>query len=115
MVLELRTVGLMSASSYASDREQNNTPEFPASRESQPDHMCAREQLRQVLAIAVKTLPDRYQKVVTLYYSKELTMKEIGGILGINESRVSQIHKTALEKMAAALHSAGIHSTAALV
>ncbi len=107
MVLELRTVGLMSASSYASDRERNSAPEFPASRESQPDNMCAHEQLRQVLTIAVKTLPERYQKVVTLYYSKELTMKEIGGILGINESRVSQIHKTALEKMAAALHSAG--------
>jgi len=115
MVLELRTVGLMSASSYATDREQSNTPEFPAARESQPDNMCAHEQLRQVLAVAVKTLPERYQKVVTLYYSKELTMKEIGGILGINESRVSQIHKTALEKMAAALHSAGIHSTAALM
>src|SRR5579872_1089343 len=80
MVVELRTVGLMSASSYASDREQTSTPEFPASRDSQPDRMCAREQLREVLAGAVKTLPDRYQKVVLLYYSKELTMKEIGGI-----------------------------------
>jgi RNA polymerase sigma factor for flagellar operon FliA len=115
MVLELRTVGLMSASSYGSDRDTNASPDFPASRESQPDNMCAHEQLRQVLAVAVKTLPERYQKVVMLYYSKELTMKEIGGILGINESRVSQIHKTALEKMAAALHSAGIHSTNALV
>jgi RNA polymerase sigma factor for flagellar operon FliA len=115
MVVELRTVGLISASSYASDREQTSTPEFPASRESHPDRMCAREQLREVLAVAVKTLPERYQKVVLLYYTKELTMKEIGGILGINESRVSQIHKTALEKMAVALHSAGIHSTHALV
>jgi RNA polymerase sigma factor for flagellar operon FliA len=115
MVLELRTVGLMSASSYASDREQTSTPEFPASRECQPDNMCAHEQLRSVLAVAVKTLPQRYQKVVLLYYTKELTMREIGGILGINESRVSQIHKTALEKMAAALRSAGIHSTNALV
>jgi len=43
-----------------------------------------------------------------------MTMKEIGG-LGINESRVSQIRKTALEKMAKALHSAGIHSPDALV
>jgi len=115
MVVELRTVGLMSASSYASDRDQNSTPEFPASRDSQPDRMCVREQMREVLAVAVKTLPERYQKVVLLYYTKELTMKEIGGILGINESRVSQIHKTALEKMAVALHSAGIHSTHALV
>jgi len=38
----------------------------------------------------MKTLPERYQKVVFLYYTNEMTMKEIGGILGINESRVSQ-------------------------
>jgi RNA polymerase sigma factor for flagellar operon FliA len=111
MVLELRTVGLMSASSYASDRETSSTPEFPAARDSHPDNMCVREQL----AGAVRTLPERYQKVVLLYYTKEMTMKEIGGIMGINESRVSQIHKTALEKMAAALHQAGIHSPQALV
>jgi RNA polymerase sigma factor FliA len=113
MVLELRSVGLMSASGYAS--RDAVAPEFPASRESHPDSMCAREELREVLAVAVKTLPERYQKVVLLYYTKEMTMKEIGDIMGINESRVSQIHKTALEKMAAALHSAGIHSAAALV
>src|SRR5436190_1471482 len=114
MVLELRTVGLISASTYSSDHE-SGTPEFPAAAESQPDSMCAREELREVLAVAVRTLPERYQKVVLLYYTKEMTMKEIGGILGINESRVSQIHKTALEKMATALHSAGIHSPEALV
>jgi RNA polymerase sigma factor for flagellar operon FliA len=55
-------------------------------------------------------LPERYQKVVVLYYTNEMTMKEIGGIMGINESRVSQIHKAALEKMATALEEAGIDS-----
>ena len=35
----------------------------------------------------MKTLPERYQKVVVLYYTNEMTMKEIGGVLGINESR----------------------------
>jgi RNA polymerase sigma factor for flagellar operon FliA len=114
IVLELRTVGLMSATAYA-DRDGSVAPEFPAKRETQPDSMCAHEQLRAMLAVAVKTLPERYQKVVLLYYTKELTMKEIGGLMGINESRVSQIHKTALEKMASALHSAGIHSAQALV
>jgi RNA polymerase sigma factor for flagellar operon FliA len=58
-------------------------------------------------------LPERYRKVVSLYYSQEMTMKEIGDVLGVNESRVSQIHKTALERMAMALHSEGIHSSAA--
>ena len=75
--------------------------------------MCSREQMRSVLGVAMKTLPERYQKVVFLYYTNEMTMKEIGAILGVNESRVSQIHKTALKKMATALESAGIHSASA--
>jgi RNA polymerase sigma factor for flagellar operon FliA len=40
-----------------------------------------------------------------------MTMKEIGGVLGINESRVSQIHKSALEKMHTVLQSSGIESS----
>ena len=61
----------------------------------------------------MRTLPARYQKVVCLYYTNDMTMKEIGEVLGVNESRVSQIHKNALQKMAVALQSAGIHSTQA--
>ena len=48
-----------------------------------------------------------------LYYTNEMTMKEIGGVLGINESRVSQIHKSALEKMNTALQTAGIFGASA--
>jgi RNA polymerase sigma factor FliA len=58
-------------------------------------------------------LPERYQKVVFLYYTNEMTMKEIGEVLGVNESRVSQIHKIALERMAVNLRSAGIESAGA--
>ena len=77
--------------------------------------MFERRQLQGTLARAIGTLPERYQKVVFLYYTNDMTMKEIGDVMGVNESRVSQIHKTALEKMATALHSAGIHSPEALV
>jgi RNA polymerase sigma factor for flagellar operon FliA len=66
--------------------------------------------MRTVLGDAMKVLPERYQKVVSLYYTKDMTMREIGGILGINESRVSQIHKSALDKMATALQANGITS-----
>jgi RNA polymerase sigma factor FliA len=113
MVVELRTVGLISASSRGNERENGPAPEFPAKQEFQPDSICAKEELRGVLLTAMKTLPERYQKVVVLYYTNDMTMKEIGGMLGINESRVSQIHKTALEKMAIVLQSAGIHSSGA--
>ncbi|MFN7994839.1 MAG: FliA/WhiG family RNA polymerase sigma factor [Bryobacteraceae bacterium] len=111
--LELRNLGLLSASALRTDPENSAPVEFPASPESHPDQICARRQLRSVLATAMKSLPKRYQKVVFLYYTNEMTMKEIGDILGVNESRVSQIHKVALEKMAASLRSAGIQSAEA--
>ena len=113
MMLDLRNVGLVSASTRGSEHEDLPAPDFPSKPETQPDSMCAREQLRDMLALAMKVLPERYQRVVRLYYTNELTMKEIGTQLGINESRVSQIHKSALEKMAAALQQAGIHSSQA--
>ncbi|MBI3208142.1 MAG: FliA/WhiG family RNA polymerase sigma factor [Candidatus Solibacter usitatus] len=110
MVLDLRNVGLVSASTRVKDQEDLPAPDFPSSPETQPDRICVHEQLRSVLADAMKTLPERYQKVVLLYYTNELTMKEIGGMLGINESRVSQIHKSALEKMSVVLQANGISS-----
>lgn len=112
MMSELRTVGLVSASS-CNNEDGAATPEFPARPDSRPDAICAHGQLRAVLSQAMRVLPDRYRQVVQLYYTNDMTMKEIGDVLGVNESRVSQIHKTALEKMATALHSSGIHSSAA--
>jgi RNA polymerase sigma factor for flagellar operon FliA len=113
MMIDLRSVGLVSASTRANENDDLPAPDFPSKPETQPDSMCAREQLRAVLATAMKTLPERYKKVVVLYYTNEMTMKEIGGVLGINESRVSQIHKSALEKMNVVLQGAGIHNCAA--
>jgi RNA polymerase sigma factor FliA len=110
VALELKNLGLISASSLRLDPDNSAPVEFPAAPDSQPDHMCARQQMRMALAGAMKCLPKRYQKVVFLYYTNEMTMKEIGEVLGVNESRVSQIHKIALSKMAASLRSAGIQS-----
>ena len=111
MMLDLRNVGLISASTRANENEDLPAPDFPSKPELQPDRICAHEELRGMLGVAMKTLPERYQKVVALYYTNEMTMKEIGGVLGINESRVSQIHKIALEKMANVLQESGIRSS----
>jgi len=108
MMLDLRNVGLISASTRANENEDLPAPDFPCKPETHPDSICSHEQLRSLLAIAIKTLPERYQKVVSLYYSGEMTMKEIGGMMGINESRVSQIHKSALEKMQVVMQANGI-------
>jgi len=107
MMAGLQHVGLVSVSSRR-EGDELPPPDVPARPETQPDRLCAQSELRQALARAIETLPERYRKVVVLYYRNDLTMKEIGGMLGINESRVSQIHKSALAKMAVALESAGL-------
>lgn len=114
MMAELQHVGLVSMSSRR-EGDDLPPPDVPAGPETQPDRLCARNELRQALLRAMRALPERYRKVVVLYYSGDMTMKEIGGLLGINESRVSQIHKSALAKMALALEEAGIDSRHLLV
>jgi RNA polymerase sigma factor for flagellar operon FliA len=113
MQIELRTVGLVSTTP-AAEGERERTQEFAATDDYQPDRMCERRQLQSTLARAIGSLPERYQKVVALYYTNDLTMKQIGEVLGVNESRVSQIHKTALKRMAGVLESEGIRSAHAL-
>lgn len=115
IAIELRMVGMLSSSTRPADDENQTNPEFAASQDTQPDMIYVRREMSTVLTHAMQTLPKRYQKIVSLYYASEMTMREIGELLGINESRVSQIHKTALEKMALILQSAGIHSSEALV
>jgi RNA polymerase sigma factor for flagellar operon FliA len=110
--VELRTVGAIS-SSASPDPDFDKVMNFPATAELQPDRMCGQRQLQATLARAMEKLPGRYQKVVFLYYTDEMTMKEIGEAMGVNESRVSQIHKIALKKMATTLHSEGIDSAKA--
>jgi RNA polymerase sigma factor for flagellar operon FliA len=112
VLLELRTVGLVSATP-AVEGERDRIQDFAATPDFQPDRICANNQLRNTLARAIGSLPERYQKVVFLYYTNDMTMKEIGSLMGVNESRISQIHKTALKRMATALESAGIHSAEA--
>ena len=112
MQTELRNVGLIPASPYVHP-EGDQPREFAGAPDLQPDHMCERRQLRSTLARAIGKLPQRYQKVVFLYYTNEMTMKEIGDLMGVNESRISQIHKMALKKMAVVLESEGIRSAEA--
>jgi RNA polymerase sigma factor for flagellar operon FliA len=57
------------------------------------------------IAAAIGTLPERERMVVTLYYYEDLSLKEVGSILGVSESRVCQIHTKATENLRAALTS----------
>jgi RNA polymerase sigma factor for flagellar operon FliA len=54
---------------------------------------------REVLADAIARLPEREKLVITLYYYEELTLREIGEVLGVTESRVSQLHTKAILRL----------------
>lgn len=109
MTLDLRNVGLVSASTRSNDSEDLPT-DFPGSAENRPDSIYAREQLRGILGDAMKTLPELYQKVLVLYYANEMTTREIGSVLGMKMIRVWHTHKAALKKMKVILESGGIQS-----
>jgi RNA polymerase sigma factor for flagellar operon FliA len=72
-----------------------------------PVEVAEDRELRRLLARAVNTLPEREKTVVTLYYYEGLTLAEIGQVLGVTESRVSQIHTKSVLQLRAKLADVG--------
>ena len=73
------------------------------SEPEQPDTAYEREETRERVRAAIGSLPPREQKVIGLYYYGEATMKQIGAEIGVNESRVSQLHARAIRRLRDAL------------
>ena len=115
VAIDLRMVGLLSASTRRTDNEDSQAPEFPATPDSNPDVMTGHRQLKSALAVAMSSLSARHRQVIHNYYTGGKTMREIGAAMGINESRVSQIHKAALERMAGNLQASGIRSAECVI
>lgn len=76
---------------------------IPGPSEDDPLFQCLRGEMRDCLAAALEELPEKERLVLTLYYFEELTMKEVGMTLGVVESRVSQIHTSAVLRLRSAL------------
>ncbi len=64
-----------------------------------PEEVLEKNELKQKLAESLEELTEKEKKVILLYYYEELTLKEISNILEVSESRVSQLHTRALQKM----------------
>jgi RNA polymerase sigma factor for flagellar operon FliA len=101
------------STSYSPPDETPMEHEYEGRPETRPDHVFSRAELRGALEKAMKHLRPRQRQVVRAYYSEQKTMKEIGYSLGINESRVSQLHKAALANMQTQLLANGIQSCGA--
>lgn len=66
-----------------------------------PEAQVSNDQLKQLLMAAIDALPEREKLVMTLYYQEELNLKEIGAVLDVTESRVSQLHSQAIKRIRA--------------
>jgi RNA polymerase sigma factor (sigma-70 family) len=82
----------------------------PAPAEASPHSSALREQRSTILKEEIRRLPDRYRRVVSMRYSGEFTLREIGEELRVNESRASQIHRLALNRLRQALSSRGVRT-----
>jgi len=74
-------------------------PSLTTKEDEDPFAQCLRSELRNLLASAIDELDEKERHVLGLYYLEELTMKEVGVILDIGESRVSQIHTAAILRL----------------
>lgn len=91
----------------------------PAKPEDGPFAQYLRSEMRQHLAQALSALPQREKQILVLYYFEQHTMQEIASILGVNNSRISQMHCAAIAKLRVHLHTresnddskAGVEST----
>ena len=64
-----------------------------------PDTIVEKEEIKRVITEAIHELPDKEKKVLVLYYYEDLTLKEIGKVLEVTESRISQLHTKAIMRL----------------
>ena len=83
--------------------EMLDIDEMPVAEKAElQEEKLGKKELQGVVASAIKNLPERHQLVLALYYQEERTLREIGTILDISESRVCQIHAEAIHRLRAA-------------
>ena len=100
-------INTIEATSPLNTGENMDDASMPAvlmpSEPEQPDSAYKREETKARVRAAIATLPVREQTMIGLYYFNEATMKQIGAEIGVNESRVSQLHARAIRRLRMAL------------
>ena len=83
----------------AAGPDDDNEADYIPAPDGDPIDAVHRESMIKALAAAIDQLPEREKLVLSLYYDEELHLKEIGAVLGVSESRVSQLHSQALARL----------------
>jgi RNA polymerase sigma factor FliA len=103
-IVRINTIESTSPFSSAENVDESQLPAVMVPAEPErPDMQYERDEVKARVRNAIATLPPREQRVIALYYYREVTMKDIGTELGVNESRVSQLHARAIKRLREAL------------
>jgi len=103
-IVRINTIESTSPFSSAENVDGTQLPAVMVPAEPErPDMQYERGEVKARVRNAIGTLPPREQRVIALYYYNEVTMKDIGAELGVNESRVSQLHARAIRRLREAL------------
>ena len=104
VIVRINTIEQTSPLSCADNIDESQLPAVLVPVEAErPDAAYERKEVQDRVRGAIASLPPRERRVIALYYYGEVTMKEIGAELGVNESRVSQLHARALRRLREAL------------
>ncbi len=99
---QVQTVHMLNLDDYlpAEDRSEARRLDLVSDGATpSPEEAAEKEEKENLLVEAILQLPEQQQKVLHLYYYQELTLKEIGAVLNVTESRVCQIHSAAVKKL----------------
>jgi RNA polymerase sigma factor for flagellar operon FliA len=97
--LEGLDIGSLQISTGTEGHEEDMCEFLPGDPAQSPYYQCLKSEMRQILARSIGELSEKEQQVLSLYYYEELTMKEVGEVLHVGESRVSQIHSLAIVRL----------------
>ncbi len=96
---QMKVTGVVSLDEFLEQGTEISNPHNASSHFASPEDVVEENELKEVLLNSLELLTEKERRVIELYYYEELTLKEISNVLEVSESRVSQLHTRALEKM----------------
>ncbi len=96
---QMKITGVVSLNEFMDSGSEIPIDQSNQRRFDSPEEVIEKTEMKQVLAEALELLTEKEKKVILLYYYEELTLKEISNILEVSESRISQLHTKALQKL----------------
>ena len=96
---QMKVTGVISLDEFTESGSDISSDRYGNSHFDGPEEAIEKDELKQMLAEALQTLTEKEQQVILLYYYEDLTQKEISDIMNVSESRASQLHSKALQKL----------------